>query len=69
MKLRQKGGHLIHMPLDTLFTMSELFGSLLQKYDAITGEYIDDRTLTPFTLKPNFSLSDKEGVMAGDHTS
>lgn len=69
MKLRQKGGHLIHMPLDTLFTMSELFGSLLQKYDAVTGEYIDDRTLTPFTLKPNFSLSDKEGAMAGDHTS
>ena len=42
MKLRRKGGHLIHMPLDTLFTMSELFGSLLQKYDAVTGEYIDD---------------------------
>ena len=57
------------MPLDTLFTMSELFGSPLQKYDAVTGEYIDDRTLTPFTLQPQFSINDKEGVLSGDHTN
>ena len=57
------------MPLDTLFTMLELFGSPLQKYDTVTGEYIDDRTLTPFTLQPQFSINDKEGVLSGDHTS
>mgnify|MGYP006988831151 CR=1 FL=1 len=69
MKLRKKEGHIIYMPLDTMFSMLELFGSPLQKYDAVTGEYIDDRTLTPFTLQPHFSINDKEGALSGDHTS
>lgn len=68
MKLRKKEGHLIYMPLDTMFSMAELMGSPLQKYDAVTGEYVDDRTLTPFTLQPHFSLTDKEGTMKGDYT-
>jgi hypothetical protein len=69
MKLRKKQGKIIFMPLDTLFTMSELFGSTQQKYDAVTGEYIVDRTMAPFTLKPNFSVTDKEGRLSGDHTA
>ena len=69
MKLRPKEGHIIFQPLDTLFTMAELFGSPTQKYDASTGEYIADRTKTPFTLQPNFSVTDKEGKMlSGDYT-
>ena len=66
--MKKKEGHLIYLPLDKLFTMAELFGSPLQKYDAVTGEYSADRTLTPFTLQPQFSVSDKEGVLSGDHT-
>lgn len=69
MKLRKKEGHLIYMPPDKMFSMSELFGSMIQKYDAITGEYEADRTVTPFTLKPQFSINDKEGTLSGDHTS
>lgn len=69
MKLRKKEGHLIYMPPDKMFSMSELFGSMIQKYDAITGEYEADRTITPFTLKPQFSINDKEGTLSGDHTS
>lgn len=69
MKLRGKQGKIIFMPLDTLFTMSELFGSTQQKYDAVTGDYIADRTTAPFTLKPNFSVTDKEGRLSGDHTA
>jgi hypothetical protein len=69
MKVRGKEGHLIYMPPDTLFTMSELFGSPLQKCNAVTGEYEADRTLTPFTLQPHFSINDKEGQLTGDHTS
>lgn len=69
MKIRRKEGHLIYMPPDTLFTMSELFGSPLQKYDAVTGEYAADRTITPYTLKPLFSITDKEGTLSGDHSS
>lgn len=69
MKIRRKEGHLIYMPPDKMFSMSELFGSMIQKYDAITGEYEADRTMTPFTLKPQFSINDKEGTLSGDHTS
>ena len=69
MKLRKKQGNIIHMPLDTMFSMSELFGSLQQKYDAVTDEYITDRTMSPFTLKPQFSVTDKEGKLSGDHTA
>ena len=69
MKLRKKEGHLIYMPPDKMFSMSELFGSMIQKYNAITGEYEADRTITPFTLKPQFSINDKEGTLSGDHTS
>jgi len=69
MKLRPKTGHLIFQPLDTLFTMSELFGSTTQKYDAGSGDYIADRSLTPFVLQPHFSVNDKEGRMTnGDYT-
>ena len=69
MKLRKKQGNIIYMPLDTLFSMSELFGSMQQKYDAVEGEYIADRTTSPFTLQPNFSVTDKEGNLSGDHTA
>jgi len=69
MKLRPKTGHLIYQPLDTLFTMSELFGSTTQKYDAGSGDYIADRSLTPFILQPHYAVNDKEGRMTnGDYT-
>lgn len=69
MKLRKKDGKIVHLPLDPLFSMQELFGSLQQKYDAVAGTYIADRTKTPMVLRPQFSVSDKEGKISGDHTA
>lgn len=69
MKLRKNGGRMIFQPLDKMFTVLPLFGSTAQKYDVATGEYNEDRTLTPFTLQPQLSLSDPQGAMAsGDYT-
>lgn len=64
-------GHIIQpTPLDTMFSMKELHGTLSQKYDAINGLYIADRTLTPFVLKPEFSVNDKTGkIPNGDYTA
>ncbi len=68
--IRQKEGHIVYQPLESLFTMSELFGSMSQEYDAETGEYTPDRTLTPFTLLPNYSVTDNTGgVPTGGFTS
>lgn len=69
MKLRPKQGHIIHQPLDALFTMRELGGSASQKYDATNDEFIADRTLTPFVLAPLYTISDgQEELPAGDYT-
>lgn len=70
MKLRKNGGKVIFQPLDKMFSMGELFGSPSQRYDAATGHYNADRTLTPYTLQPQLSLSDPAGAMAsGDYTA
>lgn len=69
MRLRPKVGRILHQPLDTLFTMREMAGSTLQRYDASTGSYVADRTLTPFVLEPLFSVSDpSEEMPDGDYT-
>lgn len=68
--MRRKDGRIIFQPLDTLLTMSEIAGSPLQKYDVVNDEYIADRELTPYTLKPVFSVTDKDSVVTGgDHAS
>ena len=70
MKLKRKEGHLIYQPLDKLFNVVEKFGSLSQTYDALTGDYLVDRTLTPMVLQPVLSLSDPDGILPdGDYTS
>lgn len=70
MKARTKTGHIVHRPLDKLFDMIPKGGSLQQKYDAVSGEYIADRTLTPMVLQPSLQISDPSGVLAdGDYTS
>lgn len=50
--------------------MRELAGSPTQKYDATTDSYNADRTLTPFSLAPLFSVSDSGGELPeGDYTA
>lgn len=68
--IRKREGKIIYQPLETIFTMLELFGSLHQEYDSETGEYNADRTKTPFTLMPTYSVTDSRGgVPSGGFTS
>jgi hypothetical protein len=53
-----------------MFQMLELGGSYIQKLNTISGEYIPDRSLTPYLLKPKLVITDPDGVFpTGDYTS
>ena len=60
-KIRQHQGHILHATLETIFQMVELGGSYVQKYDAMTRTFEPDRTLTPFVIRPQLFIIDKEG--------
>lgn len=70
MKLKVTGGRVVHSPLSYSFNMLELGGSYIQKYDAVSGTFIPDRTLTPYTMKPQLVISDPDGnIPAGEYSS
>lgn len=70
MKLKKNEGRVVHSPLSFVFQMVMSGGSLLQKYDASTQQYIPDRLVTPVTFSPKLIVSDPDGsVTAGDYTS
>lgn len=70
MKLKSVGGRVVHSPLSYSFNMLELGGSYVQKYDAVSGEFIPDRTLTPYTMKPQLVISDPDGnIPDGEYSS
>lgn len=70
MKLKVTGGRVVHSPLSYSFNMLELGGSYIQKYDAVSGTYIPDRNLTPYTMKPQLVISDPDGnIPAGEYSS
>ena len=63
MKIKKNGGHIVHAPLSFAFQMLELGGSYIQKYNTIKKEYVPDRTITPYMLKPRLSITDPDGVI------
>lgn len=70
MKLKATGGRMIHSPLSYSFNMLELGGSYIQKYDAMSGTFIPDRGLTPYTMKPQLIISDPDGnIPTGEYSS
>ena len=70
MRLKKTGGKLVHEPLSFSFSMLELGGSNVQKYNAITGAYVPDRSLTPYMLKPQLIIEDPEGnIVTGDYAT
>lgn len=70
MKIKKNGGHIVHTPLSFAFQMLELGGSYIQKYNTIKKEYVPDRTITPYMLKPKLSITDPDGgIPAGEYTS
>lgn len=70
MKMKATGGRVVHSPLSYSFNMLELGGSYIQKYDAVSGIFIPDRTLTPYTMKPQLVISDPDGnIPTGEYSS
>lgn len=70
MKIRQNKGYVLHQPLSYVFEMLELGGSYIQKYDTITGSFIPNRSLTPFVLKPQLTITDPDGLIpTGEYSS
>lgn len=70
MKIKGNSGRVVYAPLNYIFQMIPLGGSLIQKFDAISQSYIPDRGLTPLVLKPQLLISDPDNVIsAGDYTS
>ena len=70
MKIREAKGHVVHSPLSYGFHMLELGGSYIQKYDTITGNFIPNRELTPYLLKPQLTISDPDKLIPdGEYSS
>lgn len=70
MKIKGNSGRVVYAPLNYIFQMIPLGGTLIQKYDAISYSYIPDRGLTPLVLKPQLLISDPDNVIStGDYTS
>lgn len=67
--LKEKQGNVVYKPLDFEFQVLELGGSCTQKYDAVQGDYLPDRTLTPFVLQPRLLVKDPHGQLNGDQTT
>lgn len=70
MKMKITGGRVLHPMLSFAFSMLELGGSNIQKYNTLLGTYVPDRTLTPYQVKPKLVVSDPEGnIPTGDYAS
>lgn len=70
MRINSTGGNVVHEPLSFSFTMLELGGSSVQKFNAVSGSYVPNRQLTPYMLKPQLIIDDPEHLIAkGDYAS
>jgi hypothetical protein len=70
MKLKKTTGYRLHNPLSYAFTMLEIGGSYVQKYNVVEKEYNPDREVTPFLLKPCLIVTDPDGAIPdGDYTT
>lgn len=70
MKMKVTGGRVVHSQLSFAFSMQELGGSYIQKYNTLLGTFVPDRTLTPYQMKPQLVIEDPEGNTAtGDYAS
>lgn len=70
MKIKITGGKIVHSPLSFAFSMQELGGSWIQKYNTLLGTYNPDRSLTPYQLKPSLVVVDPDGLTpTGDYAT
>lgn len=70
MRIRKTTGHIVYKPLSYSFTVVELGGSNVQKYDTMSDSYVPNRMLTPYMLQPHLVISSTDNTMVtGDYTS
>lgn len=68
--MKVTGGRIVHSPLSFAFSMQELGGSYIQKYNTLVGTFVPDRTLTAYQMKPQLIIEDPEGnIPTGDYAS
>lgn len=58
--IRQSQGRLVFQPLSLSFGVKVLGGSYTQQYDADTGEFEPDRSLTPLCIEPELYVTDPD---------
>ncbi|MDD6553004.1 MAG: hypothetical protein PUF37_05380 [Prevotellaceae bacterium] len=70
MRMKRTGGRVVHSPLSFAFSMEETGGSWIQKYNTVNSEFVPDRTLTPYGLRPHLYITDPDGnVPSGDYAT
>lgn len=70
MRIKITGGRVVHSPLSFAFSMQELGGSSIQKYNTLLGIYSPDRSITPYQLKPGLVVQDPDGITpTGDYAT
>lgn len=68
MRMKITGGRVIHNPLSFAFSMQELGGTAIQKYNVISKAFSPDRSLTPAIYKPQLVVNDPDGkITTGDY--
>lgn len=63
---------ILYDPIETVFEVPPVGGSLVQRQNSITGEYSPDRNITPMVLSPSLQVIDPnitEGSQASDETA
>lgn len=68
MRMKINGGRVLSNPLSFAFSMQELGGTAIQKYNAISKAFSPDRSLTPAIYKPQLVVNDIDGkITTGDY--
>ncbi len=70
MKIKSTGGHLVNAALSFSFQIVKLGGSYIQKYNTIKNEYVPDRVIAPYVLKPSLFITDPDGkIPTGEYST
>lgn len=68
MRLKSEGARIVHAPLSFAFSVVELGGSNIQKYDTIQGTYNPNRAVTPYMMQPQLYVTDPDELLvSGDY--
>lgn len=63
---------ILYDPIETVFDVTPIGGSLVQRLNTVTGEYSPDRAITPMVFSPSLQVVDHnitEGSKASDATA